>query len=263
MPLSSNLRSPSASRAVIRAARRSAAFILELTFALTLALLASASLAQAACLSTRVALDVGHTPAKPGAISASGVPEFRFNRALADAVAAALQHRGIASVRLNPAAREVTLKTRTRKAQAAGATVFLSLHHDSAQPHYLATAANGYASTDRFRGYSLFISGRNAKALASRRLADSVGAALRQAGFVPSLHHAEPIPGENRPLLDAGLGIYRFDDLVVLRTAPMPALLIEAGIIVNPAEEPWLASAEGRARLAEAIASGVVASCRD
>lgn len=34
---------------------------------------------------------------------------------------------------------------------------------------------------------------------------------------MPSLHHAEPIHGENRELLDTTLGIYRFDDLTVLK----------------------------------------------
>lgn len=235
--------------------------------ALSLALLALLWVngpAGAACPHARVALDVGHTPAKPGAESASGVPEYAFNRALADAVAAALQRWGIASVRLNAAEREITLKARTEEAQARGATMLLSLHHDSVQPQYLHTVlvdGSERRATDRFRGYSLFISARNRHAQASRHLADAVGVALRQAGLHPSLHHAEPIAGENRPLLDADFGLYRFDDLVVLRTAPMPALLVEAGIIVNPVEEARLASVEGRARLAEAIARGVAVFC--
>jgi len=33
------------------------------------------------------------------------------------------------------------------------------------------------------------------------------------------------------------LGLYRFNDLEVLKTAPMPAALLETGIIVNRREE--------------------------
>ena len=53
----------------------------------------------------------------------------------------------------------------------------------------------------------------------------------------PSLHHAEPIEGENREVIDRLNGVYRFDDLVVLRSAAMPAVLLEAGIIKHREEE--------------------------
>jgi N-acetylmuramoyl-L-alanine amidase len=43
------------------------------------------------------------------------------------------------------------------------------------------------------------------------------------------LHHAEPVAGESRELIDRALGIYRYDELAVLRTATMPAVLFEAG----------------------------------
>jgi hypothetical protein len=50
-------------------------------------------------------------------------------------------------------------------------------------------------------------------------------------------HHAEPIKGENRELVNPELGIYRFDDLIVLKSAAMPAALLECGVIVNRSEE--------------------------
>ena len=57
------------------------------------------------------------------------------------------------------------------------------------------------------------------------------------AGEKPSLYHAEPIAGENRLALDRRLGVHRFDGLAVLKTATMPAVLVEAGVIVNPDDE--------------------------
>ena len=40
---------------------------------------------------------------------------------------------------------------------------------------------------------------------------------------MPTFHHAEPIKGENRELVNRDLGIYRFDDLIVLKSAATPA----------------------------------------
>ena len=60
---------------------------------------------------------------------------------------------------------------------------------------------------------------------------------MRGAGFAPSLYHAEPIPGESKPFADRTNGVHYYDNLVVLHTATQPAVLFEAGVIVNRAEE--------------------------
>src|SRR5207253_11419210 len=95
-------------------------------------------------------------------------------------------------------------------------------------------------STDRFRGYSVFFSRKNAAVDDSFRFAKLVGSALREEGLTPTTHHAEKIPGENRELVVPELGVYRFDTLIVLRTTKMPAVLLECGVIVNPTEEEEL-----------------------
>ena len=84
-----------------------------------------------------------------------------------------------------------------------------------------------------FAGFSIFVSQRNPRYEESLRCAKAIGEALVAAGEKPSLYHAEPIAGENRPLLDRRLGVHRFDGLAVLKTATMPAVLVEAGVIVN------------------------------
>jgi len=66
---------------------------------------------------------------------------------------------------------------------------------------------------------------------------------------------------ENRPLVDRYLGIYQFDDLIVLRTADMPAVLLESGIIVNRDEEPLLLSAAHRKKIARSIVEAVARFC--
>jgi hypothetical protein len=84
---------------------------------------------------------------------------------------------------------------------------------------------------------------------------------LRNVCLTPSLHHAEKIPGESREPLDEKLGIYRFDDLVVLKSARMPAVLFEAGVIVNRNEELLLRSATHQKKLASALAGAVADFC--
>jgi len=212
-----------------------------------------------------IAIDPGHTRANPGATSARGVPEAQFNLQLAEVVLSELRRAGFSQAFLTVEGQaSITLPERVERAEARHARVFLSLHHDSVQPRYLSDwtyEGRPQHYSDRFSGYSLFVSGRSAEEARSLRMAQLLGAEFRRRALVPSLHHAEPIAGENRPLIDPVLGIYRFDDLVVLKRASMPAVLIEAGLIVNRADELQLGSASFRQTLAEAIAVAVRQFC--
>jgi hypothetical protein len=71
----------------------------------------------------------------------------------------------------------------------------------------------------------------------------------------------QSLSGENRELRDTEKGIYRFDDLVVLRTAKMPAVLFEAGVIVNREEEALLVDPVFQNRLALSVARSVTNFC--
>jgi N-acetylmuramoyl-L-alanine amidase len=83
---------------------------------------------------------------------------------------------------------------------------------------------------------------------------------MRAAGFVPSRYHADPALGEERPFADEANGVHYFDNLAVARTAAMPAVLVEAGVIVNPVAELRMRDPKVRRRIALAIAKGA-ASC--
>jgi len=212
----------------------------------------------------KVALDIGHTLSQPGATSANGITEFHYNRRLAQAAHDELTKLGVLVVLSGADGGPLRLGERTRLAKAARADLFLSLHHDSVQPRYLSSWAVGgqmRSYSDVFRGYSVFVSGEGGQFPASLRFASLLGGSLLHAGLKPSLHHAEQIPGEGRPLLDARLGIYRFDQLVVLRTASMPAALLEAAVIVNREEEEQAQSPVFLQRLATAIARSVREYC--
>jgi len=237
---------------------------------LSFVLLLPAATAEAASACTPgnyvVALDIGHYKAAPGAISASGVTEFSYNFALAHLVLAALKQAGFTSTFLiGESGDPLPLQNRTAIARRNGAQLFLSLHHDSVQPRYLSSwMVDGKPRqySDLYRGYSIFVSQQNAQPAQSVRFATLLGKALRVQGLTPSLHHAEAIPGENRPLLDAQFGIYRFDGLVVLRTATMPAVLLESAIILNRAEEQAVAHGNHEQKVAAAVTSAVQAFCQ-
>jgi N-acetylmuramoyl-L-alanine amidase len=64
-----------------------------------------------------------------------------------------------------------------------------------------------------------------------------------------------------RQLVDAEAGVYRFDQLVVLRQTRMPAVLLEAGSIINRDEELVLQSPERQATIAEAVTDAVESFC--
>lgn len=199
----------------------------------------------------RVLLDAGHTPAAPGAHAPDGRLEHDYNRRLTLAVAYELTARAVPVTTVATDGREIALAVRSGVAP--DAVLFVSIHHDSIPQAWIDAGRRG-----EFAGYSLFVSRYNPHPDASLACAGALGERLLAAGEHPSRYHATPIAGENRPLLDSRLGIHRFDELVVLRTARVPAVLIEAGVIANPAEADRLSEPETIGRLAGAIAAGLV-----
>jgi N-acetylmuramoyl-L-alanine amidase len=205
-----------------------------------------------------IAIDVGHYLAKPGVISARGVPEFEYNLQLAREIEIALKHAGHRTLLIGDDGLSDDLAKRAPRAS--GMDLFISVHHDSVQPRFLAQWEHeGVARSfsDRFSGYSLFVSRVNGRTAASLRCASGIGAALRHAGFTPSRYHADPVVGENRPFADEANGVHYFDNLAVLKTAAIPALLFEAGVIVNRDEEMRLREPATRRRITESIVAAV------
>jgi len=194
-----------------------------------------------------VAVDVGHFAAEPGVISASGRPEFEYNRELALEVKAELEKIGIDVRLIGERGDYAVLQHRTRDAQ--GADLFVSIHHDSVKERLLPEA-------DRFAGFSLFISKFNPFPGRSLACASRMGKRLRESGFTPSRYHADPVLGAPRPFADEANGVHYYDKLAVGRSAEMPAVLVEAGVIVNHEEERRMRDPEVRRRIASAIAAG-------
>jgi N-acetylmuramoyl-L-alanine amidase len=213
-----------------------------------------------------IAIDVGHTIEAPGALSARGMTEYSFNLKLANRIVQKLREAGYENTHLIVARGigRAQLMQRSRRANLIKADLFLSLHHDDVQPtYYEKWAYNGrvHHFSDRFSGYSLFISHQNQYPIESLHFAKLLGAELSSRGMKFSAHHSENIVGERRQILDPARGVYRFDELVVLKTTKAPAVLLEAGIIVNREEELVLASSERQEEIGAAVLAAVTRFC--
>jgi len=195
-----------------------------------------------------VAVDVGHYATEPGVVSASGRSEFEYNRDLALALKNELERLRIQVRMIGERGDYAVLHHRTR--DAAGADLFVSIHHDSVWPSMMPRA-------NELSGFSLFISRDNRQVKKSLACASSIGKALRESGFKPSRYHADRALGGTRGFADETNGVHYFDHLAVARTASMPALLVEAGVIVNRAEDARMRDPQVRERIAVSIAAGI------
>jgi len=213
----------------------------------------------------RIVLDVGHTAESEGAISARNVAEFVFNLHLAQRIVEKLKAEGFVETRLlvTEGKAKPSLFKRVAAANALDGDLLLSIHHDSVPNNMLEDwEFNGKKShfSDRFNGYSIFVSHDNPDFRTSFRFADLVGKEMKADGLQYAKQYTLAIMGKNQhELLDKETGVYRYDQLVVLRKTRMPAVLLEAGSIGNRDEEVQMESPERQ----DIISSGVAAAVKE
>jgi N-acetylmuramoyl-L-alanine amidase len=230
---------------------------------------AAAKPAPASCLRSafRVVVDVGHTVDVPGAISARGVPEYAFNLQLAQEIKQKLDDAGFAAAVLliTDKAPPEGLIERVIKANSIPADLFIAIHHDSVPDNLLQTwdyEGQENHFNDDYPGYAIFISNDNADRAGSLLFGRFLGEELQANGLQYTPHYTLPLMGHRRrELVDAKAGVYRYDELIVLRMTRMPAVLLEAGSIVNRQEELQLASPERRALTSAAVVAAVEKFC--
>jgi N-acetylmuramoyl-L-alanine amidase len=215
----------------------------------------------------RVLIDVGHTASSPGADSARGVPEYEFNLKLADVITQSLHEAGFdKTVRLVTSGTRLTsLFQRAASANNLHGDLFISIHHDSVPDNLKDTwqyEGKKYSYSDRFSGYAIFVSNDNADRAGSLAFGHALGQELQMHGLSYTPHYTLPLMGRYRhELIDEEAGVYRYDHLIVLHTARMPAVLLEAGSIINRQEELELATPERRRVVAEAVTAAVADFC--
>jgi N-acetylmuramoyl-L-alanine amidase len=215
----------------------------------------------------RVVVDVGHTLDVPGAMSARGVPEYAFNLQLAHDVKQALVDAGFeqAVLLITGTAPWQGLFERAVRANAMHADLFISIHHDSVPDNLKQIweyAGQKNEFNDDYPGYAIFISNDNADRAGSLLFGSMLGHELERRNLHYTPHYTLALMGHRRRILvDAEAGVYRYDQLIVLRATKMPAVLLEAGSIVNRQEELELATPERRALTGAAIAAAVANFC--
>jgi len=215
----------------------------------------------------RIILDVGHTAESYGAMSARNVPEFEYNLNLAKRIEEKLKADGFSEAFLlvTDGKARPSLAKRVASANRRGADLFLSIHHDSVPDIYVDKwefEGKKRAFNDMFGGYSVFVSKLNPNFGASLRFARLLGNQMAGRELQFARQYDQWFMGKyQRELLDVEAGVYRYDQLIVLKQTSMPAVLLESGSIINREEELVMASDEHKNKVAAAVASAASEYC--
>jgi N-acetylmuramoyl-L-alanine amidase len=215
----------------------------------------------------RVVVDVGHTVNVPGAMSARGIAEYAFNLQLARDISQGLLDAGFQQTVLLVTATAPWrgLVERAARANSMHANLFIAIHHDSVPDNLLQNweyVGQKNQFNDNYPGYAIFISNENADPAGSLQFGSLLGRELESRGLHYTPHYTLALMGHRRRILvDAEAGVYRYDQLIVLRQTRMPAVLLEAGSIVNRQEELELGTPERRSLTSTAIVAAVENFC--
>jgi N-acetylmuramoyl-L-alanine amidase len=212
-----------------------------------------------------VVIDPGHGGRDPGAVSVSGaVAEKQLTLALARELRDRLVELGRVRVALTrDSDRYLTLEERAGVARGLGASLFLSLHMDSA-PNPLARGASVYSLSD------VASDAEAARFAAAENAGGGVGVAdgsvrsmlsdlaLRSL-MTASADLASRLVRKSAARVEMRPEPHRFATFHVLRRAQAPAVLFEAGYVSNAEDELLLRSPEHRAALVASLAETIEA----
>jgi N-acetylmuramoyl-L-alanine amidase len=188
-----------------------------------------------------VVIDPGHGGAEPGAEGEGGLVEKDLNLLVAQEVAGLLEAEGVTVVLTRPSDYRTTLASRAAIATSLGADAFVSIHHnaDPDGPSERPGTETYYQIDDP----------------SSKRLAGLVYEELLAALSAYDVDWvADTDAGAKYRLNQRGSDYYG----ILRDSAGVPAVLVEAAFLSNPAEEALLATPEFRTAEAQAIARGVL-----
>jgi len=151
------------------------------------------------------------------------------------------------------------------RANKLSANLLLSIHHDSVPDRFLEKwdySGKPKTFSDRFNGHSIFVSDDNLDPKDSLLFGSMLGEQLKARGLQYTPHYTESFMGRwQRTLLDADAGVYRYDTLFVLKKTQMPAVLLEAGSIINREEELVMTSSQRQQLISAAVVDAVDSFC--
>ena len=214
-----------------------------------------------------VLIDPGHGGRDPGATGVSGtVTEKQLTLAMASELADLLEKRGRVRLALT---REgdtyLTLDQRAAIARRIGASLFVSLHMDSA-PNPLARGTTLYSMSDvaSSEEAARFASAENAAGGALSSEADgSLRSILSDLALRGQMEQSAELARRTVRRAAGRVALrprpHQFAAFHVLRRADTPALLVEAGYISNADDEALLATRAGRAPLVLVLAQAIEA----
>jgi N-acetylmuramoyl-L-alanine amidase len=222
----------------------------------------------------RLVIDAGHGGSDPGAIGPTGLREKDVTLAIAKAVAPIVAKELSVEVRLTRGSdAHVSLEERAAAANAFAADVFLSIHCNAAEvkgrrgveTYVLDTARDELATrvAARENGGGSSSPGELRAILDDLKLAELGArshhlATLIQRATMASLHTGAASSDAGTPdfgdVVDGGVHGAGF---FVLVGARMPAVLMEVSFISNPIEERYLARADYRSRIVDAIVNSL------
>lgn len=209
----------------------------------------------------RVLIDPGHDRQSPSVNGcACDVPEYVFNANLSRLIADELRQSTDITVALTHDVEEtISLRGRARMTQ--DFDFLVSVHHDSAQNKYLQPVTiNGTEKKCVVgpQGFCVYISQKNPYPEQSLLFARRLSLLMISKGFTPSIHHGEDIPGERHEMIAPG--VYYYDNLIVLKEAQCPAVLLEAAVLTNETDEAAAASPAFQQEVAAAVREALTSS---
>lgn len=212
-----------------------------------------------------VVIDPGHGGRDPGAVSVSGaVAEKQLTLALARELRDRLVERGRVRVALTrDSDRYLTLEERAGVARGLGASLFLSLHMDSA-PNPLARGASVYSLSDVASDAEAarFAAAENAGGgvgIADGSVRSMLSDLALRSLMTASADLASRLVRKSAARVEMRPEPHRFATFHVLRRAQAPAVLFEAGYVSNAEDELLLRSPEHRAALVAGLAETIEA----
>jgi len=215
-----------------------------------------------------VAIDPGHGGQDPGAIGPGGTREKDVVLDIAKTLAARIDREpGMRAFLTRDRDQFISLRDRIRRAQAAGAMLFVSVHADAVRDPTV-TGSSVYVLSDKGA------TDEQARMLADRENAadlaggvsiddkDSVLASVlvdvaQSAQIGDSMAAAERVLRSLRDVNVVRKPQVQQAGFVVLKSPDIPSMLVETAFISSPEDERLLGQPERRAALAEAIFQGV------
>jgi len=224
-----------------------------------------------------IAIDAGHGGKDPGAVGAGGILEAEVVLQLARRIAAQLEATpGLSALLIRDGDYYVPKQERMQKARASRADLFISVHADAFKDPKVAGASvfalsSGGASSELAR----WLAAKESRSdliggvAGSVKLRDKDETLARvildlslEAQMNASLHLADAIRAALADKVELHRSGVEQASFEVLKSPDIPSVLVETGFLSNPAEARRLAQGEYQARLATAVANGIVAYVR-